>query len=177
MPEDDVFTLYYQACDKVDRGDLDGARKLLKGHPQFLIGLENKIRPITEEAQVKELKRMAQVAAFLRGRAWVYQLEATGVCHYSRKLLKDPLFRLSDFLERLELDRNQQAKMHSMFFEFYFAEIGPVSNTVRTSWDEYKKKKSKVRFKDFIKLKVAVEPQEFSEPQKILSRYERPWVI
>jgi len=178
MPEEDVFTLYYQACDKVDRGDLEGARKLLKGHPQFLIAIERKIRPTTEEGLLNELKRLAQLAAFHRGRAWVYQLEATQVCHYSRTLLKDPLSWLTDFLDRQGLTREQRVDLHRKFFDFYFEELGPVKDVVYGNWTEYKANKPKgIRFKDFTQFKSMTAPQEFNPPPKALSRYERPWVI
>ena len=177
MP-DDIYDLYFQACDKVDRGDIKGARKLLKGHPQFLIGLERKIRPDTEEGRIKELERLAKLASVHRGRAWAYQLEATQVCRYSRTLLKDDVFRLSDFLERQTLTRDQQSKLHSKFFDLYFAEVATISRWVRAQWKEYSDKKPEgIRFKDFVQIKALIAPQEFNSPPKTLNRYERPWVI
>jgi hypothetical protein len=169
--------LYSRACDKVDRGDVDEARKVLKGNPELLASLERKIKPPNEAGILKEIQRLAKLAAFHRGRAWVYQLEATQVCHYSRTLLKDPQIWLLVFLERQCFTRSQTVFFHAKFFDYYHEGLVPVKEIVHSNWTEYKEKKPKMRFKDFTQFKAITAPHEFNPQPKVPSRYERPWVI
>jgi len=172
------MVLFGIACDKVDRGSIDEARKLLAGNPDLATRLEMKIRPPDDVGRFLELKRLAQLASFHRGRAWIYQLEATQVCHYSRTLLKDPLGWLTDFLDRQGLTYQQRVTLHSQFFDLYHEELKSVREIVYNNWAGYKKERPKgVRFKDYTQFKSMPAPQEFPQPPKVLSRYERPWVI
>jgi hypothetical protein len=177
MP-DDVFDLYAKACDRVDQGNIERARKLLKDHPEFLISLEKKIRPDTEDGMLQKVERLAKIASVNRGKAWIYQLEYTGACKYSRLLLKENARILAEFFDRQGLRYRQLSKLHSEFYEFYYNELGPIRAYVYAKWTEFNVKKPKgVRFKNFIQIQASTNPQEFNEPRRILSRYERPWVI
>lgn len=179
VPPLDDRTLFKQACDKVDRGDVNGARVLLGERFHLWPNLEEWIQPKTATKRLSDAARLGELAALYRGKSWVEQLDRSdkrmGPLKFSIKLTKPCRNIIDNFLGRVgNIPRPEIDQLYVQFLRSYSEALPKVRESIKTAWDAYQLSHPRgVRFLTFLDTFTSANSKE---PRR-LTRYERDWVI
>jgi hypothetical protein len=178
MPKSKPELMYERACGLVEKGDIDLARKILRGYPGYKEQLERKIFPKTEHDQMREMFALAERAVKGRQVSWINQLSRTGTCRYSIKVLKQDKCGLYNFFERHEhlLSKERLFILENQFFDQFINNLDKIKNKTQAMWAAYlKSPSSTVTFLEY--LASENEPPPSRPRVDPPTRFERPWVI